>query len=157
MDEVLPLWTDRVSPQSIIALSADPQEMSALRGMFPNARIEQVGKEGWNLDELFEGQWDLAWTAFTFMCAAEPRKWIDNILVSCQNVWIMDLVEGWRGGPDGAECATNDYDVMRYHLPGHRAVWHAAFDLGSYGDQLKDYRVYSSDNKSRTFIAWISR
>ena len=157
MVEVLPGWAkDLSNVRSILLLSACNSEREIFQKLFPRATLSEADENLWNLDQRNEGHWDLIWAAFVFMCAAKPDTWIENMLESAPNLWIMDLVEGWRGGPGGIECATHDRDVMRYHLPGARASWPDAYDLGSRVD-LHRHHVYPSEgpNNPRSFISWI--
>lgn len=162
MKKVLPDWAKLIGPiESIIMSTPDPTEIKALEALFPKARLHVLDERLWNLDKEYPGQFDLFWCVSVFMCAKDPALWLRNILKSCKNIWMVDHVEAWRCGADGQERAVFDRDVMRYHVPGHRAFFDQAFDLGAHlGDKIVDthvYPVFGPKGDNRSFLMWIKQ
>jgi hypothetical protein len=81
-----------------------------------------------------------------------------NIFSVCDNVWIGDIIEGWRCGPSGQERAVKDGDVMRYHLQEERAAFDGAYDFEK-NCVIIDKVVYrvAGCKTNRSFIVWLKR
>lgn len=100
----------------ILLIEPDNGQTDLIRRLFPQAHIHIVRYPAFNASkDDAGGGWDMVFLANTFMAAADPKCWFDNLLTIAGEIWTQELVRAWRNGHE--EMARDTGDIMRFTFP----------------------------------------
>lgn len=155
-------WEDLLTDvRSGVVCSANPEELRMLEELFPKAWFTGMSEHQWNLDDGCPEESDLVLASNVFMCARDPKRWLENACRKTRFFIMMDNCVAHRGNVEG-ETSPSTGDVMRYTMPPHMvAMLPTAFDLNRVADRLVSIGVYESPSDcgypgyevSRKFVA----
>jgi hypothetical protein len=165
-EEVLPEWAEKIkTTDSVAVLSPNPQQLALLQRLFPEANVQAVPRHqgsrdlgAWDLNYPSIKCWDLVVAQNVWHYSPRPLLWFRNAFAACRDLWVQDLIDRWRGEPDGLGP---DGDTMRYCLlPGYRSSHPVSFDLCWVGNgHLLDFRQYhgggTPERPAKHFLAWL--
>lgn len=152
-------WADESERiANIVTCSCDITQTAILRTLFPSAEISNVSRDGWDLNNScpFEDV-DLIVACNVFHYAAEPFKWLDNVLNACKQFWMQDIFHRARG-PENSELQ-HDGDAARFcfNLKGPYPSY--LWDLDAYKSRMLDYEVYDAGSfkERKTLVNFVAR
>lgn len=171
LESILKTWVDdgcfetpagrAGSIRSIVTCSADGRESRTLKQFFPGSQIEDMTSNQWNLDEACPSTSDMVLACNVFMCARDPKRWIENACRKTRFFVMLDNCVSHRGNVEG-ETSPSTGDFMRYTMPPHmEAMLPESFDLNRVADRLISLHPYEMDSgcgvtgydKTKMFVA----
>ncbi len=162
LEEKLSAWKIE-GVKSIVVCSADSQQLSLLRDIFPDALISTLDRGEWNLETPCPIKSDLLLACNVFMGARNPSKWLQMALKNTRALVVLDTVVSHRGGSEG-ETSPSTGDHMRYTMPPFfEAKLPGAFDLNKFKKKIVEIESYEYESncrvvdydKTRMFVAII--
>jgi hypothetical protein len=132
--------------QDICLLSGDNAQRDVLCDAFPDARVNNVHVDTWDLNQPGRWDYDLIAGMNVFMYSPDPDLWFKNVFAQCRYLWLQDPVCGRRGAVELGDGPTGDGDAMRYGFdPLLRTRLPNGYDLSKHQERLIRLCAYRLD------------
>ena len=140
-----PTWGSGLTDiNTIFTISANSQQTSVFKELFPAATIKNWSRDVWDLNERNSESCDLLFAGNVFHYSNDPAVWFDNCMQCTEVFWIQDLINRSR---DYTQLG-GDGDTMRYSLLPHVESDQAdAFDLSQLKG-IKKFYTYDDENEN---------
>lgn len=118
-------WAKSRNVSRVLLLSPDAAQTNLARHIFPNAEIKVLY---WQDYDIMDGQppggrYDVIMLANTMLCMPDAVKCFKNLLSSCNELWLQDVVRAWRTESNEVAGASNklfvEGDYNRFSFSKH--------------------------------------
>lgn len=132
-----PYWAQLVGDiRDICLLSGDGPQEQALWDVFPSARVSNVHRNTWDLNNPGQWDYDLIVGMNVFMYSPDPDLWFRNVFARCRYLWIQDPVCAKRGEVECGDGPNGDGDSTRFSAGSVLQARANGYDLFKHQERL---------------------
>lgn len=148
-----PEWAARLDGvRTIGLLSPYPKQAALIEHLFPRRVVTRLTIREWDLNHRHPEKYDLLVAFHVLAQSSRPAVWFENLFASCRVLWLQEIIDRWRGGPD--RQLGHDGESTRFsYLPGFRSHFDGAFDIATAGEVRRFVSYPGGGDRSVHFIA----
>src|SRR5262249_50898890 len=129
-----------------------PKQAALIEHLFPRRVVTRLTIREWDLNHRHPEKYDLLVAFHVLAQSSRPAVWFENLFASCRVLWLQEIIDRWRGGPD-RPLGHDGKSPRRSSSPGFRPPFPVAFHTAPAGEVRRSVSSPGGGARSVPFIA----